>query len=159
MAKTFHVNLSLENVGSSTRQGAFDTFDGGYAHVSRSGPLFSYAKEALSKQALQLISKFNDLPPSDPNWRPKIRNITMSASKFLENSQNNQSIQSFFKSVVAPAGMVEFSKPNEHTSNLRPEENYQEEAVEKLFDTEVVDDIGKKKSTTIFKKYVYENVT
>ena len=41
--------------------------------------------------------------------------------------------------------MVEFSKPNEHTSNLRPEENYQEEAVEKLFDTEVVDDIGKKK--------------
>jgi len=141
MAKTFHVNLSLENVGSSTRQGAFDTFDGGYAHVSKSGPLFSYAKEALSKQALQLISKFNDLPPSDPNWRPKIRNITMSASKFLENSQNNQSIQSFFKSVVAPAGMVEFSKPNEHTSNLRPEENYQEEAVEKLFDTEVVDDI------------------
>ena len=146
MAKTFHVNLSLENVGSSTRQGSFDTFDGGFAHVSRSGPLFSYGKENISKQALQLISKFNDLPPSDPNWRPKIRNITMSASKFMENSQNNQSIQSFFKS-VAPA-MEDVSKPN--TSNQRQQNNYQfkEDAVEKPLETpletEVDDVIGKK---------------
>ena len=140
MAKTLHVNLSLENVGSSTRQGSFDTFDGGYAHVSRSGPLFSYAKENLSKQALQLICKFNDLPPSDPNWRPKIRNISMSASKFMENSQNNQSIQSFFK----PVATEDFSKPNENSNHQQENYQYEAEPVKKPLETEVVvDDIGK----------------
>ena len=77
--------------------GALYSYDGGYSHLSRSGPLYSYNQAGLTKQALALIAKTNQLPASDPNWRPKIRNITLAAFKFIEATQNNQSIQSFFK--------------------------------------------------------------
>lgn len=99
VAKTLSVSLSLEK-GSESRQGALYSYDGGYSHLSRSGPLYSYNQASLTKQALSLIAKINQLPASDPNWRPKIRNITLAAFKFIEATQNNQSIQSFFKTKI-----------------------------------------------------------
>jgi len=85
MAKSLHVSLSQDDV---TGQG----------HLSRCGPLYSYDPAKLTKQALQLIAKANDLPLQDVNWKPKLRNLSVSASKFMPmSSDNTKSIQSFFK--------------------------------------------------------------
>merc|ERR1711962_454545 len=82
MAKSLHVSLSQENGG----------------HASRCGPLYSYDPIKMTKQALQLIAKANELPLHDVNWRPKLRNLSVSASKFMPMSlDNTKSIQSFFK--------------------------------------------------------------
>jgi len=82
MAKSLHVSLSQEN----------------NEHSSRCGPLYSYDPVKLTKQALQLIAKANELPLQDINWRPKLRNLSVSASKFAPMSlDNTKSIQSFFK--------------------------------------------------------------
>ena len=106
IAKTLNISITLENVGS----------------ISRSTSLFSYSKESLAKQALHLIANSNELPNSDPNWRPKIRNISLSSSKFIEMSQNHPSIQSYFKTVesckltekVEPAEQSEITDDKEH---------------------------------------------
>ena len=51
-----------------------------------------------------MIVKANELPPQDPNWRPKLRNLSVSASKFMPMaSDTTKSIQSFFK-YKEPAG-------------------------------------------------------
>jgi len=85
MAKSLHVSLSQDDV---TGQG----------HLSRCGPLYSYDPAKLTKQALQLIAKANELPLQDVNWKPKLRNLSVSASKFMPMSNDNtKSIQSFFK--------------------------------------------------------------
>lgn len=51
---------------------------------------------------MSLISKTNELPHSDPNWRPKLTNLSLSASKFQSDNAGgaggaNQSIETFFK--------------------------------------------------------------
>jgi len=89
MAKSLHVSLSQEN---SEREGTTGT------HSSRCGPLYSYDPAKMAKQVMQLIAKANELPPNDINWRPKLRNLAVSASKFTSKSlDNTKSIQSFFK--------------------------------------------------------------
>ena len=80
-AKTLHVSLNLENIG----------------HVSRSGPLFSYDSPKIAKQAMLLISKFNELPADNPNWQPKLGNISISASKFSEVEDKPTSVSKFFQ--------------------------------------------------------------
>ncbi len=82
VAKTLHVGVSLDQTG----------------HVSRSGPLFSYETEKIAKQAMQLIAKLNEQPPANPNWKPKLRNISLSVSKFTEREEGKvASISEFFK--------------------------------------------------------------
>ena len=122
VAKTLSVSLSLEK-GSESRQGALYSYDGGYSHLSRSGPLYSYNQASLTKQALALIAKINQLPASDPNWRPKIRNITLAAFKFIEATQNNQSIQSFFKTKIVEKNEIkeEISVSDQSDDKVLPE--------------------------------------
>ena len=57
--------------------------------------MYSYDADKIARQCLQLISKFNE-SSDEVNWRPKLRNISVSASKFGE-AENNASIQDFFK--------------------------------------------------------------
>ena len=79
VAKSLTVMLSLENLG----------------HVTRSGPLFSNDPIKIKAQALQLHATTNKCPSADPDWRPKVRYVSISASKF-ENEEKIQSINTFF---------------------------------------------------------------
>jgi len=91
MAKSLHVSLGQENSGNAW-----------VPNASRCGPLYSYDPVKMTKQALQLIAKANELPLEDINWRPKLRNLSVSASKFAPMSvDNTKSIQSFFKAASA----------------------------------------------------------
>ena len=82
VAKSLHVGIIQENSGQ----------------MSRSGPLYSYDPGKIASQALLLIAKTNELPSTDANWRPKLKNMSISASKFDENaaSAHTQSITTFF---------------------------------------------------------------
>ena len=119
VAKTLHISITLENVGS----------------ISRSTSLFSYNKESLAKQALHLIANSNELPNSDPNWRPKIRNITLSSSKFIEMSQNNPSIQSYFKTVES-CKLTEKIEPEQSKITKDEEQNINQSIIETPKDTD-----------------------
>ncbi len=82
VAKTLTVSMSSDKEGT----------------ITRSGPLFSYDPIKMKAQALQLHFKTNELPGTDPNWRPKVCNVLISASKFADSSkENTQSIHTFFK--------------------------------------------------------------
>ena len=82
VAKTLTVSMSSDKEGT----------------ITRSGPLFSYDPIKMKAQALQLHAKTNELPSTDPNWRPKVCNVLISASKFADSSkENTQSIHTFFK--------------------------------------------------------------
>ena len=85
VAKLLSVSLSLEG-----------------DHVSRSGPLFSYDPIKIKAQALQLHAKTNTLPTEDPNFRPKVRYVSISATKFEKFEAQNTSIQTFFKTAEKP---------------------------------------------------------
>jgi len=93
MAKSLHVSLS---------HGGQEDANMSVAHISRCGPLHSYDPVKMTKQAMQLIAKVNELPANDINWRPKLRNLSVSASKFAPMSNDmTKSIQSFFKAAAA----------------------------------------------------------
>ena len=98
VAKSLHITISQENVG----------------HASRCGPLFSYDPIKMTRQALLLIAKSNTLPSDDLNWRPKLRMVAVSASKFVNAASSEKSIQSFFKS--NPESNQTSSESNQMTS-------------------------------------------
>ena len=75
-------------------------------HTSRAGPLKAsfYDTEQIAKQFLSMIAKTNE-STDGTSWIPKLRNITISATKFEELSKfsNTSSITNFFgKSVEEP---------------------------------------------------------
>ena len=80
VAKSLSVMLSLENAG----------------HVTRSGSLFSYDPIKIKAQALQLHATTNKCPSTDPDWRPKVRYVSISASKFEASDEKIQSVNTFF---------------------------------------------------------------
>ena len=100
VAKTLTVSMSSDKEGQ----------------ITRSGPLFSYDPIKMKAQALLLHAKTNELPSTDPNWRPKVCNVLISASKFADSSkENTQSIHTFFKvtekEVASEAPQNSSSKP------------------------------------------------
>ena len=74
------------------------TMDGDRGSVSRAGQLSSYDPDKMARQAMTLVGSLNEAAASaDPSlWRPKLRNLSISASKFQEECASTTSIQSFF---------------------------------------------------------------
>ncbi len=74
--------------------------DPGGGQLTRCGPLFSYEPDKMARQAMQLIAKANQ-NSDGVSWKPKLKNLAVSASKFSANSAGadgqNANIQDFFK--------------------------------------------------------------
>ncbi|TRY62599.1 hypothetical protein TCAL_10989 [Tigriopus californicus] len=70
----------------------------GKGHVSRAGPLNSYDAEKMTRQAMNLVGKLNESTQDPYMWRPKLKNLSISASKFEDDSISGtvKSIDNFF---------------------------------------------------------------
>ena len=98
--------------------------------VSRAGPWTSFTDKAkLARQAMALIGNLNE-DPSGEVWRPKLINLSISATKFEAEDLTTSSIQKFFtpttasKSVVMPQQKTledeKVKKENFFTQKMKP---------------------------------------
>jgi len=71
----------------------------GAGYMTRAGPLRSYDTEAVYRTAMSLLNKLNSCSDKSSRlWRPKLFNISISASKFQDLAVNGtKDITSFFK--------------------------------------------------------------
>jgi len=109
LARSLHVSVGLDG--------------GPGGHVSRAGPLnaSSYQVAMIAKQCLSLIAKTNE-SSDGVSWIPKLRNITIAATKFqdLAKHANTSSITSFFNKAAAGKSVSDSddkSEPQPSTSN------------------------------------------
>lgn len=86
----------------------------GKGHVSRAGPLSSYDPEKMTRQAMSLVGKLNESTQDPTLWRPKLKNLSISASKFEDDTMSStlKSIDNFFTKASAE------SSTDEPTSSL-----------------------------------------
>ena len=74
----------------------------GKGHSSRAGPLNTYDCAKICRQAMGLIGNMNEAKSSEGDlWRPRLKNVSVSASKFEEDSGTTQSIATFFTASAA----------------------------------------------------------
>lgn len=91
----------------------------GKGHSSRAGPLTTYDCTKICRQAMGLIGSMNEAK-EEGLWRPRLKNVSVSASKFEDNSGTpTQSIASFF-SVPGSSKSVGGSSKSNNDENQAP---------------------------------------
>ena len=116
----------------------------GKGSVTRAGNLSGYDPAKMARHAVALVGSLNEASKNDPSlWRPKLRNLSISASKFHEDS-GSSSIQNFFGKAASDQPKSGCSKEEVSVEDLVPDLESFDESILEILPPKMKDKVQKR---------------